>query len=87
MFSFGNSSKNYTAEILEGLTVGRREGYEAGGFIVLNIFEALKFINWHPGIGDPTIIGWIITLVYLFTHFTSRDFWIKNLLVSLSANN
>ncbi len=38
--------------------------YKAGGFIVLNIFGTLKFINWHPGIGDPTIIGWIITLAY-----------------------
>ena len=35
----------------------------------MNIFEALKFINWRPGIGDPTLIGWTITLAYFIMAF------------------
>jgi len=35
----------------------------------LNIFEALKFINWRPGIGDPILIGWTITLAYFIIAF------------------
>jgi hypothetical protein len=35
----------------------------------LNILEVLTSINWKPEIGDPTAIGWIITVAYFVAAF------------------
>jgi len=35
----------------------------------LNILEVLTSINWKPAIGDPTAIGWIITVAYFIVAF------------------
>jgi hypothetical protein len=35
----------------------------------LNILAVLTSINWKPEIGDPTAIGWIITVAYFVVAF------------------
>ena len=30
---------------------------------------AMASIGWHPGIGDPTPVGWIITITYFLSFF------------------
>lgn len=35
----------------------------------MNILEVLTSINWKPEIGDPTAIGWIITVTYFVVAF------------------
>ncbi len=32
----------------------------------MNIIKVIASINWQPHIGDPGIIGWVITILYIF---------------------
>ncbi|MEZ4866510.1 MAG: hypothetical protein R3C14_34645 [Caldilineaceae bacterium] len=31
----------------------------------MNIVKALQSVHWQPGIGDPTLIGWLTVVAYL----------------------
>jgi hypothetical protein len=50
----------------------------------LNIHEILTSINWKPAIGDPTAIGWVITVAYFVAAFFC---WKAGLAEKKSVNN